>query len=464
MNEAMDSPPFSQCDAKGRCLRHPTVQMSRKKKLGGWKKLLGICPLCAMELMAEDRRAVPSSEASGERGEPSDAASVRSARSSRSSSGAGGRRQRRVPRVGHHHDVDHDDDDDHRSVGTHGNRSVDRSVLSAPAVPYGPGPRDDPRRGGAGSSRRSRPSSKSKRGSLVFSSDSSCDTTVDLSYSSEYSSSGSSSRRGGGRSSSSFHSQGSCTPPLHEEGPPPPLPARDPRHDVDEGEFVCGMELYVDDRTRCFYTGQIHAGTQLPHGLGTLRSDVDGSILEGSWEHGRLVQENGEASPSPSPPPPPHEYGGRPDFASPVDGPEAYPLDHHQEGGYQEEYQRGYVQEYPQECQEGEYDYCHPCAPSQDQDQHQHPEDYQDDYQDDYEGSLSGDFQRCQVDDYNSSFSNSVAETYEGGSSLFGSSDDASSATGSATSGYSARERKSSLPPPGRERERVRRVRFREDP
>mmetsp|Transcript_17776 Transcript_17776/g.28888 ORF Transcript_17776/g.28888 Transcript_17776/m.28888 type:complete len:903 (+) Transcript_17776:157-2865(+) len=59
-------------------------------------------------------------------------------------------------------------------------------------------------------------------------------------------------------------------------------------------KFVCGMGLFVEDNSsRCFYTGQIDVESQLPHGLGTLRRDGDGTMLEGEWIGGRLVQESG---------------------------------------------------------------------------------------------------------------------------------------------------------------------------
>lgn len=237
----MDAP-YSQCDAKGRCIRHPTIQMSRKKKLGGWKKLLGICPMCAMELMASSKdgvgvsssaqdamaqRAVgPSSSAGGRPLHVSDSVSV----GHRSTNNDRHRRPGR-PRVGHHH---HDD----------------QSVISAPAA-YSNGH-------GRTHTHHHRRTSHDALISKGHSSDSSssCDTTVDMSASEE-------------GSHRSRRSQGGHPAPPSQEAE----------------SFVCGMEY-----DGMYYTGQIHVESQLPHGLGTLRSDVDGTIYEGMWNWGRLVK------------------------------------------------------------------------------------------------------------------------------------------------------------------------------
>jgi len=404
--------PYSQCDAKGRCIRHPTIRMSRKKKLGGWKKLLSLCPMCAMELMNEDgavgsgvggvssaycgevggassppppsrggRGGGHPRSGSGSRPEPPSSRSY----SDGSSSFDHQQRQRRAPRIGHH------DQDD---------RSVDRSVLSAPST-YGRGRSDH---------QAARPP-VTKRGSInsAMASDSSCDTTVDLSYASEQSShSGGMLRRMDSSGEVSVHSQRSSGSrrsarsggsrqdrgprgqpmPYHYDAPFTPNTPTDHGYEntieQNQEQFVCGMEFYIDDR-RCFYTGQIHAETRLPHGLGTLRSESDRSMLEGEWSMGRLMQESHGAGRQEYA----QEYVSHGDqhvVVSPLEYPEE-----HQDGEWREE-------EY--DCR-NYADYCLPCT---NDNTHQ---------ADRYEESLCEDLGACEVatDEDESSISNSVAQT-----------------------------------------------------
>lgn len=341
----MDAP-FSQCDAKGRCIRHPAVHMSRKKKLGGWKKLLSNCPMCAMELVAEGREELAYC---GEVAAPAASSSRR----------GGPRRGDRLARPSQHSD----------------DRSVDRSTRSAPSAYH--------RRDSQDSGRSSRSSGSSpsvtKRN---ISGDSSCDSTVDMSYSSH--------------SSGSHHSSGSrdCRRELRA----PRVGHHDDSHDVNtirqnEEQFVCGMEF---ERPGSYYTGQVHFESRLPHGLGTLRR-ADGTVREGEWQYGRLVQESGTATP------------------------------------------------YLQACQEQEEyacknydDYCMPCTGGRPVTHGQ---------ANCYEDSLAANFQRqCHFETKEeSSVSNSVAETVHDDETGSQSSWSRGSSH-SQSSSYSARESKASLP------------------
>ena len=56
--------PYSQCDAKGRCIHHPSFQLKTKKLGGGWKTLTTICSLCAYESFNKTSTASSSSSSS----------------------------------------------------------------------------------------------------------------------------------------------------------------------------------------------------------------------------------------------------------------------------------------------------------------------------------------------------------------------------------------------------------------
>jgi hypothetical protein len=56
--------PYSQCDAKGRCIHHPSFQLKTKKLGGGWKTLTTICSLCAYESFNKTSTASMSSSSS----------------------------------------------------------------------------------------------------------------------------------------------------------------------------------------------------------------------------------------------------------------------------------------------------------------------------------------------------------------------------------------------------------------
>lgn len=385
------------------------------------------------------------------------------------SSGSASQRQRqqRRPQLGHH-DTHHNQDD--RSI----DRSLaDKSVRSAPSsYNHRPRGRREDSSQASRSSNHHATTTRSlaeigfhKRGSSA--SDSSCDTTVDLSYSSEFSSSGTprggsssgGSRRSNSGSGGSVFSQGSQrsahsarssgsrnsarssgSHSARQDRRPRPSQSRDNQgsSSYDRGDnqgqyhnnanntihqnpeqFVCGMELFVGENnaSRCFYTGQIHVESQLPHGLGTLRSEVGGTMLEGEWQFGRLVQESGAAAP-------------------PVPQVAASP----------QEYQTVS----PLECQEEEEytDFCLPCTSEGRNQKNQDPPDCEE------EESLCENFQQvCQVvESEESSISNSIAVTIDHADDTASESSSASSAGGwSRSSSYSARESKSkssSLIPP----------------
>ena len=62
---------WNECDAKGRCVRHPYVRLRKKKLFGrGWKKLLSACPSCALEELYRIHAAVDGAEPSTSRGAP----------------------------------------------------------------------------------------------------------------------------------------------------------------------------------------------------------------------------------------------------------------------------------------------------------------------------------------------------------------------------------------------------------
>lgn len=255
-------------------MRHPTIQMSRKKKLGGWKKLLELCPMCAMQLIANDSVDDPVVPSMQQHGISPVAPSARGhddsyyADNTRS---ANAHHHRSRPHSGHHR---HNSDD----------RSVDaRSVRSAPSTFH----RRD----------------SSEYGYSNYSS--SCDTTdMSQSSSSEYSSprdgsfrrSNSSSNSNGGGSvyrhgssrTQGQHSARSTTSSHSSRSSSRRTDNPSSRNRNANSSIVCGMEYQG-----MFYTGQIHVDSRLPHGLGTLRrSDGNGNIWEGQWEFGRLVQES----------------------------------------------------------------------------------------------------------------------------------------------------------------------------
>lgn len=307
------APYYSQCDSKGRCIRHPTVQLSRKKKLGGWKTIQSICPMCAMEMIAKE---VPTTA-------PAADVDVRGRR---------GREQQPLSSSRKKYDGDRDD----CAVSLHSHNGGSRRNGG------GPPPDDNKSVHSAPSAypRHPRPplvSSKRSTGELSVSSS---DSTADMSYSSssDYSRGGgrgyyhhrrnsSGSDDGSHRSGGSWRSHGSSSHrsarsqqgslhSAHGSAARRPVPqgpyighvanSKDETNhaiDADQEEFVCGMKF---SSRGCYYTGQIHARTRLPHGLGSLRDDADGSVVEGKWHYGRLVRESRSHHAAPSPPPPAH--------------------------------------------------------------------------------------------------------------------------------------------------------------
>ena len=257
--------PYSQCDAKGRCIHHPTFQLKTKKLGGGWKTLTTICSLCAYESFSKSS---PSSSSSG----------------SSSSRPARARCDDEIAR------------NDERSVG---GSSIDQSILSAPAAYHrrtmpqhmsgpstpslrrqqigghdrhhyrhrqaepsmsGPGPRSHHTNG-------LEEQFSKLRHHHQDSIDGSCDLTAEISYRS----SGSHNSHASSISSSS-HSNSST---------------QRVRNFVEsQEEYVCGMEF---DNGRSYYTGQIDNRSRLPHGLGTLRDNHNRILLEGEWHNGTLV-------------------------------------------------------------------------------------------------------------------------------------------------------------------------------
>ncbi|KAL3811684.1 hypothetical protein ACHAXA_010323 [Cyclostephanos tholiformis] len=284
----MNASPYSQFDSKGRCVRHPTVQMCRKKLGGGWKTLTSICAMCAMESL-------------------------------RISDGDGPRR----PLASSYH---HDDALVNIRNRHHDDRSVDRSVndqsiLSAPAAYHRSSAASQPHeshqhrrhREGTFSSRcqaarqdegkrhhqepivQQRPQSdhlpreqvpftkQPSSGPLLrrsFDSESSCDLTADM-YASDVNSYGS-------HAASSISSSSGSGPKDRNKNrvPSSACPRAVSRELVEptEDSHVCGMEYEHGTH----YTGQINVRTGLPHGLGTLRRGGC-VILEGEWHQGTLI-------------------------------------------------------------------------------------------------------------------------------------------------------------------------------
>jgi len=318
----MNAAPYSQFDSKGRCVRHPSVQMSRKTLGGGWKTITCICATCAMESV------IQSPQAADDDGENDGGGAPYFSRR---------HRQRRLSSL--------TDTDAPAMIGSRDDscdRSVcdqsfnDRSVLSAPAAyhrqtavapQHPPHHQQHHRRGPSGrpihqdhqghqhkyrepiivprqpqcgwreeegvsssslSPRRNHQVLIKKQSSRCISDlsqdERSCDLTADMhaadvmSYgslsTSSLSSKSSSSSSSRGRTSNDRRGPSSSPPPIQEAE-----------------AIVCGMEY---DKGK--YTGQIDVRSRLPHGLGTLRATVAGGggnggvvILEGEWHYGELV-------------------------------------------------------------------------------------------------------------------------------------------------------------------------------
>jgi len=469
-----------------------------------------MCPLCATELMSmsdaimdennnandvasssKDGRVdgviIPSNDGVGNNSSPpppprpkmeppSDSVSLHS----NSSSPQQPRRERRAPQVGHHYQQD--------------DRSVDnRSVYSARSAPstFINHNRNNPQQ-----QQRSPPPQQQRRVSIASKqtsnlsvSDSSCESTVDMSYESglnlnsnnnnynsrpglrRVDSTGSASvfsqsSRGSMLSSGSRNSSATATtnrsPGIsagrrhnnHQQQPQQQqqqLPHRGHHSPIDappvddnngynnssvrhdQEQFVCGWELFVND-TRCFYTGQIHMETQLPHGLGTLRCESGHGMSEGQWHFGRLVQESNGGGAAPPPPPPPpqvNNLGVSSNYPRDVnsqdcqeDGSMLIPLgysveeeEYYDEEDNQDESLHHHQEEY-QEEEEELANYCLPCTSANEE-----------------ESLLCNDLrEQCQVEE--SSIAETVGEEYDVGSE-----------TDSQEISYTARESKSPLPP-----------------
>lgn len=263
--------PYSQCDAKGQCIHHPTFQLKTKKLGGGWKTLTTICSLCAYESFSKTSTASSSSSTC------------------------------RPVRARFDDEISRNDE---RSVG---GASIDQSILSAPAAyhrrtmpqhmstshgHHGAGPSTPPvRRQQSGGHDRNHhrlhqaehsmssphPRAPHRTNDLEeqFSKlshrhhrteqdsiDGSCDLTAEISY-----------RSSGSRNSHtsfiSSHTNSSSQRGIRNQE-----------------EYVCGMEF---DNGQLYYTGQIDNRSRLPHGLGTLRDNHNRILLEGEWHNGTLV-------------------------------------------------------------------------------------------------------------------------------------------------------------------------------
>lgn len=269
--------PYSQCDAKGRCIHHPTFQLKTKKLGGGWKTLTTICSLCAYESFSKTSTASSSSS------------SCRPVRARC------------------------DDEIARNGEWSVGGASIDQSILSAPATyhrmtlsqhictshGHHGGGSSTPRRQQCGGHDRhhyrhhqAEPSMSSPRPCAPHhthgleeqfsklshrhhhteqdSIDGSSDVTAEISY-----------RSSGSRNS---HTSSISSPSNSSS-------QRGIRNFVEspnnnQEEYVCGMEF---DNGQLYYTGQIDNRSQLPHGLGTLRDNHDRILLEGEWHNGTLV-------------------------------------------------------------------------------------------------------------------------------------------------------------------------------
>lgn len=247
--------PYSQCDAKGRCIHHPTFQLKTKKLGGGWKTLTTICSLCAYESFSKSS---PSSSSSG----------------SSSSRPARARCDDEIARK------------DERSVG---GSSIDQSILSAPAayhrrtMPQHMSTSHDHYRHRQAKPSMSGPRPRSHHTNGIeeqFSKlshhhqdsiDGSCDLTAEISY----------------RSSGSHNSHTSSIPSFSHSNSSTQRVQNFVESPINnQEEYVCGMEF---DNGRLYYTGQIDNRSRLPHGLGTLRDNHNRILLEGEWHNGTLV-------------------------------------------------------------------------------------------------------------------------------------------------------------------------------
>jgi len=296
--------PYSTANTKGQCIRHPSIQLKQKKTFGsGYKTITSICPMCAMELMSIEGDnhqdddcgrgqvgQVVSSSTSVTGGW--DASSIHaSAQRSNSST--------RTTQQQQHH---------RSSRSRHSKqRSDDVSIKSAPST-YNREPHRHTHRESSGtnnnniestssfghssrscgSHHRHRPSTSNTKQYYSHEIPSCDSSTMSLSVSSRSSlSSRSSSSQGGGsshRSTSSSSSAASYTSSHSGQSHRSNNNSHHPPQQQHEG-YVCGLQY-----NNGYYTGQIDIGTNLPHGLGSLR-DRQGVICnEGQWHYGRLVE------------------------------------------------------------------------------------------------------------------------------------------------------------------------------
>jgi len=290
MDAATTTLPYSTANTKGQCIRHLTIQLKQKKTFGsGYKTITSICPMCAMELMSIEGNDQDDDCGRGQVGHVVSSSSTSVTGWDASSIHASAQRSN-SSRSTHRQQQQHRSS---RSRRHSKQRSDDVSIKSAPST-YNREPRNNNIESTSSFGQSSRSCGSHHRPTTNINKQyysheiSSCDSsTLDMSLSvSSRSSRSSSSSQGGGSSHRNISSSSSSASYTSSHSGQSHRSNNTSHHPPQQQEqYVCGLQY-----NNGYYTGKIDIGTQLPHGLGSLR-DRQGAICnEGQWHYGRLVE------------------------------------------------------------------------------------------------------------------------------------------------------------------------------
>lgn len=231
-------------DARGRCVRHPAIRLRKKKLLGGWKVIIGHCPECCLDEMRRVRDQIDANTRSDD--ENPEGLSERELRRKKKKKKKGGSRS------------SHSDRESRHKKSSSGRSRGSKSGHSAPL------------RGGEGGSEAT---GSTKQETISISSKElgegsvQSEQIIPTDFNFQYA-----------PNASTRHT---LNPEYRLPAPP------------QGGERTMVLSMAFTDRTtgyRGSYTGQIDTATGQPDGKGTVYYN-DGSISEGSWCNGVLVDD-----------------------------------------------------------------------------------------------------------------------------------------------------------------------------
>ena len=287
----------AECDKKGRCTKHPAIQLRKRKLFGGWKIIIGHCPECCLDEMRRVR-----DEISAEAGDDSVNINSRTSRSSRrNKDGTHRSKKKKKKKKKKHSERDRSRDGSRRSSHHHLQREnslPERDIAASEGhVPIS-GPvhqnnmmnssPNNPQVGQIGDQTSNSTASTAQNSSMDG--NSSVQSGTFMPQVGHHDRSGLQPYHQSNNNSSIQQQQHSCGPQSpddyasaqQQQQPPPPIVQR---------AMVLSM-AFTDPQTgqRGTYTGQVNSINHKPDGKGTVYY-ANGNIAEGTWSGGILLDD-----------------------------------------------------------------------------------------------------------------------------------------------------------------------------